>query len=374
METFDVEVVANPYDRDAVRSQALTVIPGPVEYLGYDDGGTPDDESDDNHLYYLRWYALYSGRDSSYGEIWLYDPDLERVKIWLVPVLQRVVHEECDGLTANPNGEVHGVIIPVPVSLMEKAGTYRFVLHFYDDYADTYRNYQVKAALEVNAPKIRPQASLYDYLGYGADAAGAFYLGKHLWENPNKKLPGYVAKALGQAANTDVFKRMPKDSVWYWCGHSDAGYFTLHGVISAQPGTRPPADSLSNHSMARCLLAIFHGCRTALTDTSPLNWGNLLDTAISIGAKCALGFRDDVGINVTRDHRTDNILPRAWSNWFFEALCWGKWRDHTATTVSEAAKYAAERIRNDCPSGNAHGFDSWETRPANSNLKVVSAR
>jgi len=27
--------------------------------LGYDDGGTPEDESDDNHLYYLRWYALY---------------------------------------------------------------------------------------------------------------------------------------------------------------------------------------------------------------------------------------------------------------------------------------------------------------------------
>jgi hypothetical protein len=148
--TFDVEVIANPYDRDAVRSQALTVVPGPVEYLGYDDGGTPDDESDDNHLYYLRWYALYSGRDASYGEIWLYDPESDMVWSWIVPVLQCVVHENCDGLTANPNGETHGVIIPVPVSLMEKAGTYRFVLHFYDDYADTYKNHQVKAALEVN--------------------------------------------------------------------------------------------------------------------------------------------------------------------------------------------------------------------------------
>ncbi|WP_456332977.1 hypothetical protein [Fervidibacter sacchari] len=27
-----------------------------------------------------------------------------------------------DGLRANPNGEVHGMIIPVPVSLVEKAG------------------------------------------------------------------------------------------------------------------------------------------------------------------------------------------------------------------------------------------------------------
>jgi hypothetical protein len=149
--TFDVEVIANPYDRDAVRSQALTVVPGPVEYLGYDDGGTPDDESDDNHLYYLRWYALYSGRDASYGEIWLYDPDLERVQIWIVPVLQCVVHENCDGLTANPNGEIHGVIIPVPVSLItSKAVIYRFVLHFYDDYADSYKNHQIKSTLEVN--------------------------------------------------------------------------------------------------------------------------------------------------------------------------------------------------------------------------------
>ena len=149
--TFDVEVIANPYDRDAVRSQALTVVPGPVECFDYDDGGTPDDESDDNYLYYLRWYALYSSRDASYGEIWLYDPDLVRVKTWIVPVLQCVVHEGCDGLTADPNGETHGVIIPVPVSLMEKEGTYRFVLHFYDDYADSYKNHQVKAVLEVNA-------------------------------------------------------------------------------------------------------------------------------------------------------------------------------------------------------------------------------
>ncbi|MEJ7612850.1 MAG: hypothetical protein SQA66_04345 [Candidatus Fervidibacter sacchari] len=154
--TFDVEVIANPYDRDAVRSQALSVVPGPVEYLGYDDGGTPEDESDDNYLYYLRWYALYSGRDASFGEIWLYDPELEMVKIWIVPVLQCVVHEDCDGLTANPNGEIHGVIISVPVSLMEKAGTYRFVLHFYDDYADSYKNHQVKAALEVNQQVNRP--------------------------------------------------------------------------------------------------------------------------------------------------------------------------------------------------------------------------
>ena len=65
-------------------------------------------------------------------------------------VLECVEHEGCHGLTANPDGETHGVIVRVPVKLMSKPGTYRFVLHFYDDYADTYKNHQVKAALEVN--------------------------------------------------------------------------------------------------------------------------------------------------------------------------------------------------------------------------------
>jgi hypothetical protein len=39
-----------------------------------------------------------------------------------VPMLVCVVHGWSDGLRANPNGEVRGVIIPVPVSLMEKVG------------------------------------------------------------------------------------------------------------------------------------------------------------------------------------------------------------------------------------------------------------
>ena len=257
---------------------------------------------------------------------------------------------------------------------MDNAGTYRFVLHFYDDYADSYKNHKVKAALEVNAQIKRPQAHLYDYLGYGADRVGAYFLRGPLWENPSKRLPGYAAEALGAASNETVFKHMPKDSIWYWCGHSGPGYIVMHGVISAQPGTRPPADSLSKHKMSKCLLAVFYGCKTALTDTSPLKWGNLLETARAIGAECALGFVDEIGIDVTRDHQTFNILPKAWSNWFFEALCRGEYSDLTARSVADAAKYAAKRIIDDCPGRNDHGLGSWRTNPHNSNLKVVPAR
>ena len=148
--TFDVEVEFIPYDRDTVRSERMEVIAGPIEYLGYDDGGTPDDEEDDNYLYFLRVYTLRSYRNSRYGEIWLYGPELDMVWRWEVSVLRCVEHEGCKGLTANPGGERHGVIIPVPVKVMEKVGTYRFVLHFYDDYGDSYKDHEPKPALEVN--------------------------------------------------------------------------------------------------------------------------------------------------------------------------------------------------------------------------------
>ena len=193
----------------------LRVEAGPVEYLGYDDGGTPEDESDDNHLCYLRWYALYSGRDSSYGEIWLYDPDLDRVKIWLVPVLECVVHEGCDGLTANLNGETHGVIVHVPVKLMSKEGTYRFVLHFYDDYADSYKDHQVKAALEVN--QRTPEPALHVWVGRNI-------LNKIYSEVPR---PEEVIKEV-----SDAFERIGVTIIWHWgpdnLGNSFEGISEYH--------------------------------------------------------------------------------------------------------------------------------------------------
>ena len=76
---------------------------------------------------------------------------------WLVPSLYCIEHEGFDGLEADQNGLLHGVIVNVPVSVMEKAGTYRFVLHFYDDYADSYKNHKVKAALEVNIQRRQPR-------------------------------------------------------------------------------------------------------------------------------------------------------------------------------------------------------------------------
>ena len=60
-------------------------------------------------------------------------------------------HNKNDGLIAGLEGVRHEVLVPVPVSLMQKAGTYYFVLHFEDNHADKYKDHQVKPALDGNA-------------------------------------------------------------------------------------------------------------------------------------------------------------------------------------------------------------------------------
>ncbi|MDW8027264.1 MAG: hypothetical protein RMK94_02600 [Armatimonadota bacterium] len=80
----------------------------------------------------------------------LYDPDLNFLKKWDVSELVCLEHESKDGLVASVNGVRHGILVPVPVNLMEKAGTYRFVLHFKDNHAHLHKDHQVKPALEMN--------------------------------------------------------------------------------------------------------------------------------------------------------------------------------------------------------------------------------
>jgi len=149
-------------DRDVKVSQYLSVERAvdeegneifDAEYYGYDDKGTEEVE-DDDHLYFIRWYVLRDkeGRDANEGsEIWLFDPDLNFVKAWRVKELPCLEHGgEKDGLKASEGGMRHGILVAVPVSLMEKAGTYYFVLHFLDNHPDKYKDHKVKPALEIN--------------------------------------------------------------------------------------------------------------------------------------------------------------------------------------------------------------------------------
>jgi hypothetical protein len=96
--------------------------------------------------------------DASAGYILVYDPDLEPLrdeqgKIRRIDIssLPCVVHEETDGLHANLEGVYHGVLVRLPVSFMQKAGEYRFVIQAYDNHAHLHKDHQVKPALELNA-------------------------------------------------------------------------------------------------------------------------------------------------------------------------------------------------------------------------------
>jgi hypothetical protein len=131
--TFDVEVIANPYDRDAVRSQALSV-DSIIGRLYYDDKGT-EDESDDEEFLVVE-YVLKSDRNASSGEIWLYDPDLNRIGRW-----------DIYGLTASPTGIQHTIFIPISLSLFTKEGIYWIVPLFKDNHIDRYRNHRVKTVI-----------------------------------------------------------------------------------------------------------------------------------------------------------------------------------------------------------------------------------
>ena len=137
-------------------------------------------------------------------------------------VLKCVEHEGCHGLTANPNGETHGVIIPVPVSLMEEEGTYRFVLHFYDDYADSYKNHQVKAALEVNA-----EARVKGYLLVARE---------HPTEGNSEIVDSLISYAQKSSFVTDtIAKRFGKKLIFY----QEVWLKEIEGWETGKPAKKP---------------------------------------------------------------------------------------------------------------------------------------
>jgi len=151
------------------------------------------------------------------------------------------VHGWNDGLVANPEGEVHVVIIPVPVSVMEKVGTYRFVLHFYDDYADSYKNHQIKATLEVNQ---KHQILAFAILVTSADESFRLYLGRIAYRflrimcygtyehegaisGLQVNLTGrYAIRSLNRLCHLDqnrpeAKKKAKKHAVWVFYGHAN---------------------------------------------------------------------------------------------------------------------------------------------------------
>ncbi|MCS6859288.1 MAG: hypothetical protein NZT92_03075 [Abditibacteriales bacterium] len=87
-------------------------------------------------------------RGASAGKIALYDPDLQKVTEWSISGLLCIEHNASDGLTTSAEGKQHSVLVRVPVSLMDKAGGYRFVISARDSRADREKGHRQKGALE----------------------------------------------------------------------------------------------------------------------------------------------------------------------------------------------------------------------------------
>ena len=53
-------------------------------------------ETDDEHLYFIRWYVLKDSLNTNAhrGEIWLFDPELQRIGTWDLAQLPCVEHNQ----------------------------------------------------------------------------------------------------------------------------------------------------------------------------------------------------------------------------------------------------------------------------------------
>jgi len=122
-----------------------------AEYAGYDDNGTPEDDSDDKYIYYIRFYDLKDtlNVDASEGELQLYDTNFDMIRTWDVASLECLAsgHSGGDGLDASSTGITHDLLVPVPIN----DDAFIFVLHIKDDHPYKYRDHRKRCARDLNS-------------------------------------------------------------------------------------------------------------------------------------------------------------------------------------------------------------------------------
>jgi hypothetical protein len=230
-----------------------------AEFAGYDNNGTPEDETDDAYLYYIRRYKLREAlvpldndgdgwenedavngfdddgdgavdedpedyqplRGASEGVIRLYYVDeLEKKAEWAIPDLFCWEHGWEDGLRTSVEGLQHTVLLEVPVSLMAKAWDYRFVISVKDSHADREKGHRQKWALERNQRAQEYRAKTYGFImpppafppgsthPYTRDAA------EHLGSGGK-----FMAESSDINQGSNIRKKMAEAYVFYYFGH-----------------------------------------------------------------------------------------------------------------------------------------------------------
>ena len=347
--TFDVEVEANPYDKDAVRSKALRVerLPGRIVF---------------KKEYYDFWYELTSNRNARSGVYHLYDPDLAFVAIGFIDGLECLAHGMADGLIANPSGVQHGVLTHIPWDWMHKTGRYRCILHFCDNHSDFYKDHTNKLALPIEFEVCVPEAHNYDGNDTLYSAAAAEY---HQKELPDGS--AYRAQSWTNADPHDATNRVKGVTIVYIVNHGwqGGGGILINGTggwVAQKPqGINLPGYAFINENDFSSVNFVgFVGCDTALTETTN-GYGNLLDAAVSRGATTALGFAETIYFG-----SGFGGLPQTWTSEFWAAaLGWldinppdGQW--DAPMTVLDAARHATWVM--ELKWGNDYGYNSYAFR------------
>lgn len=339
-----------------------------AEYYGYDDKGTPD-TSDDDFLYIVRKYILYG--NGSEGVLWLYDPDLTRAHQWDIASLKCIDHNANDGLTSG----THSLLVPVPVSKMPYAGTYRFVTHVRDTQPVWNRDHLARWAVDLNQVYISKSAAVWvpsptDRVyanGLGAEAAGrlkkAAYRPYPPEGDPGNGGSGFMANVPVRLAIRTLNRLSPgdppadgkyctKNAVWayFYHGFEPKSVELMSGLVfgpgdydgifdSGLETVRPEMHrynidqfSLGHVKLAYLAACYSGGCTKADARVDAVH--SLAQKFVTSGAKCAVGFED-------------SFLPalpgfQSFNRRFWEALCEGK--SSVGDAVDAALNWRTEHL------------------------------
>jgi len=215
------------------------------------------------------------------------------------------------------------------------------------------------------------EADNYEYDGCGNDTRA-----QDKQENPycggtagdcTKYVPAYTAYANGSDDKAvDVMNNVPRDYLFYLCGHGNKGVLACADVtfIIDQTCGNPlcgwcaSGTLLGSKDWTKCLIAVFQTCYSAAGGTH----GNI---ASSCGAQARLGFTETVN---------GGSPSSKFGKYLWEALCQGKRpdpdgdKDCTPVNISSAADYARDMVNTIF--GDYHGYDSRSVQ-GNSNEVAI---
>lgn len=154
----------------------------------------------------------------------------------------------------------------------------------------------------------------------------------------------YAAFANGAAPAAFIMALLPSDSLMHFWGHGGPGYVIADRVINAKrsyPGER--GFFIEDLNLSGTRLVVWQACNTAVTSQA---YGNLTAQTVIQGAKCAVGFKDEILFQ-----QYPGAPNRQWAHFLWQALCQGgDWETGAVTgkpmTVRDALRYAVKWVKN----------------------------